>query len=220
MYFKLSTSQEDFLQSQPETGMGYQIVEASRQGSYITEKFIVLNSEIVIEMNKFESDNIRQIINEGTFAVKSRASLITLNSLSVLNEKQIRSIVRESKNQNEKGAIENPVERTDGEEMFARLSAFENDRRVDKIKKCLTPGSFATTLDVYLSCKHTKDNRVERYALPNNDEIMFVFYIQPVKTDTLQRGIVQPANEKRGGGKEAYFDQGTAVDTYKGQILY
>jgi hypothetical protein len=36
----------------------------------------------------------------------------------------------------------------------------------------------------------------------------------------LQRGIVQPANEKRGGGKEVYFDQGTAVDTYKGQILY
>lgn len=43
MYFKLSTSQEDFLLRQPETGMGYQIVEANRQGSYITEKFVVLN---------------------------------------------------------------------------------------------------------------------------------------------------------------------------------
>lgn len=73
---------------------------------------------------------------------------------------------------------------------------------------------------IIFSCKHTKDNPVERYALPNNDEIKFVFYIQPVKTDTLQRGIVQPANEKRGGGKEVYFELGTATDTYKGQILY
>jgi hypothetical protein len=39
-------------------------------------------------------------------------------------------------------------------------------------------------------------------------------------TDSLQRGTVQPANEKRGRGKEVYFDQGTADDTYKGQILY
>jgi hypothetical protein len=220
MYFRLSPSQENFLQSQPETGMGYQIVEASRQGSYMTEKFIALNSEIIIEMNKLEYDNIRKVINEGTFAVKSKASLITLNKLSVLNEKQYRSIVMESENQKEKGAIENPAERADGVEMFARLSAFENDRRVDKIKRCLTPGSFATTLDDYISCKHTKEDPIERYALPNNDEIKFVFYIQPVKTDSLQRGIVQPANEKRGGGKEAYFEKGTAVDTYKGQILY
>lgn len=220
MYFKLSSSQEDFLQSQPETGMGYQIVEARKQGSYITEKFIALNSEIIIEINKYEGDNIRKVINEGTFAVKSRASLIVLNSLSVLNEKQFRSIARESKNQNEKGAIENPVEYPDGLEMFARLSAFDNDRRVDKINKCLIPGSFATTLDDFLFCKRNKDNPVERYALPNNDEIKFVFYIQPLRTDTLQRGIVQPANEKRGGGEEVYFEKGTAINTYKGQILY
>ena len=220
MYFKLSTSQEDFLLRQPETGMGYQIVEANRQGSYIAEKFIALNSEIVIEMNKFESDIIRNVINEGISVSKSRASLIVLNKLSVLNERQFRSIVSESKNKNEKGAIENPIEKADGMEMFARLSAFENDRRVDKINKCLRPGSYTTTLDDYLSCKHTKDNPIERYALPNNDKIKFVFYIQPVKTDTLQRGIVQPANEKRGGGKEAYFEQGTATDTYKEHILY
>ena len=75
-------------------------------------------------------------------------------------------------------------------------------------------------LNDYLSCKYTKDNPVERYALPNNDEIKFVFYIQPVKTDTLQRGIVQPTNENISGGKEVYSELGTDIDTYKGQILY
>jgi len=43
------------LQNKPETGMGYQIIEASRQGSYKTEKFVALNSEIVIEMNGYET---------------------------------------------------------------------------------------------------------------------------------------------------------------------
>ena len=51
----------------------------------------------------------------------------------------------------------------------------------------------------------------------SNDEIKWEFYIQPLKTDTLQRGIVQPANEKQGGGEEAYFANGTSLGTYKGQ---
>lgn len=101
-------------------------------------------------MNKFESDNIRNVINEGTSVAKSHAPLIVLNKLSVLKGKQFRNIISESKNENEKGAIENPIEKADGVEMFARLSAFENDRRVDKINKCLRPGSYTTTLDDYI----------------------------------------------------------------------
>lgn len=218
MYFRLSASTENDLLNQPETGMGYQIVEASKGGSYLLEKFLILNSEIVLEMRGFETEDIRKIMNKGIFAVKSEASVITLNRLTVLNEKQFRNIVRESNNKNERGAIDNPVEKADGEEMFVRLSAFDNDRRVDKINKCLLPGSFTTTLEDYARCKATKKNPIERYALPNNDEIKFVFYIQPLKTDTLQRGTVQPANEKQGGGKEAYFAKGTSVGTFKGQI--
>ena len=53
MYFKLSASQENYLLNQPETGMGYQVVEAIKTGSYTREKFLVLNSEVVIEMNTY-----------------------------------------------------------------------------------------------------------------------------------------------------------------------
>jgi len=56
--------------------------------------------------------------------------------------------------------------------------------------------------------------------LPNNDKIQFAFLIQPIKTDTLQRGLVQAANEKRGGGKEVYFAKGTAAGTFKQQTPY
>jgi hypothetical protein len=220
MYFKLSKSQEIDLLNQPETGMGYQIVEANKAGTYNREKFLILNSEVVIEMNGYEDGNIRKVMNEGILSIKASANLISLNSINVLNESQFRNQANDSKNKSEKGAIDNPVESADGNEMFVRLSAFNNDRRIDKENKCLRPGSFTTTEDDYFVCKYINDDPVERYALPNNDEIKFAFYIQPIKSDTLQRGRVQPANGKRGGGKEAYFEKGTAKGTFLKQTEY
>ncbi len=220
MYFRLSRSQEIDLLNQPETGMGYQVVEANKAGSYTREKFLVLNSEVVIEMNGFEDGHIRKVINDGIFSIKSGASLISLNSIIVLNEKQFRNQANEPKSENEKGALDNPVESADGNEMFVRLSAFDDDKRVDKINRCLRPGSFTTTFDDYFQCVYTDDDPIERYALPNNDEIKFAFYIQPLMSDTLQRGRVQPAYGKHGGGKEAYFAKGTAKGTFKNQTPY
>lgn len=220
MYFKLSASQENELLNQPETGMGYQVIEALRKGTYTREKFLILNSEVVIEMNTDTSYNVRKVINEGIFSFKSNASLITLNIMSVFDEKQFSDIVSESKDEDEKGAKENEVVNADGEEIFVRLSAFYNDRRVDKINMCLRPGSYTTTMVDYIKCKDTNDDPVERYALPNNYKIKFAFHIQPKKTDTLQRGIVQPANGKRGGGKEAFFAKGTSAGTFLKQTSY
>jgi hypothetical protein len=220
MLFKLNELQESYLLNQPETGMGYQVVEASRQGNFLKEKFLVLNSEVVIEMNDYEAANIRKVINEGIFSIKASATQITLNSISVLNERQIRNIVNESKNENERGAIDNPVENANGDEFFVRLSAFDDDKRIDKIKKCLRPGSYTTTMDDYIICKVTNSDPVDRYALPSNDIIQYAFQIQPKKIDTLQRGIVQPANGKQGGGKEVYFAKGTSEGTFLKQTPY
>ena len=75
-------------------------------------------------------------------------------------------------------------------------------------------------MEDYFKCKSTNDDPVERYALPSNDKIKFTFHIQPVKTNTLQRGTVQPANGKQGGGKEAYFAKGTAAGTFLKQTPY
>ena len=80
MYFQLSAAQESELLNQPETGMGYQVVEARRGGSYTQEKFLVLNSEVVVEMNSYEADNVRKIISEGIYSIKASVSYITLNA--------------------------------------------------------------------------------------------------------------------------------------------
>jgi len=220
MYFSLSSSQESDLLNLPETGMGYQIIDAIKSGTYQREKFIILNSEIAIEMNGYQDSHVRMVINEGISKVKASANLITLNYLAVLNERQFRNYLGEPQNNNERGALDNPVESADGNEMFARLSAFDDDKRVDKINKCLRPGSFTTTQNDYILCKYTDDDPVERYALPSSDKIRFAFYIKPEKSDTLQRGRVQPANGERGGGQETYFDKGTMPGTFLKQIPY
>jgi len=220
MYFKLSAQQENELLNKPETGMGYQVIEANREGSYKREKFLVLNSEIIIELNGFESDYIRKIIREGISLIKMSAVPILLRSISVLTETQFRNMVNERKNDSEKGATENSVENANGTEIFVRLSAFDDDKRIDKSQKRLRPGSYTTTKDDYCKCKEIKDDPIERYALPNNEQIKYAFHIQPVKSDTLQRGTVQPANGKRGGGKEVYFDKGTSTGTFILQTAY
>lgn len=220
MYYKLSLFQENKLIHMPETGMGYQVVEAIKSGGYIREKYLVLNSEVVIQIDNYVDGYVRQIIRDGILSVKSGAPLIILNEISVLSNNQFYSVINESKKEDEKGAKDNPVENADGKEVFVRLSAFDDDKRVDKINKCLRPGSFTTTMNDYILCKNFDCDPVERYALPNNDKIKFVFHIIPVKSDTLQRGIVQPANGKKGGGEEAYFKNGTSAGTFLKQTTY
>lgn len=220
MYFKLSSQQEIDLLNLPETGMGYQIIEARKSGNYNQEFFLVLNSELVIEMNGYESDFVMKVMMEGIASIKASAEIISLYSISVFSKMRFQDVVTESKNENERGAIENQVVPANGEEVFARLSAFDNDRRVDKANKCLRAGSFTTTEEDYLKSKITNDDPVERYALPKNDKIQFAFYIRPKKIDTLQRGIVQPAYGKRGGGIEAYFEKGTIQGTFVKQTPY
>jgi hypothetical protein len=200
--------------------MGYQIIEAANAGSYLRERYIVLNSEIVIEMNGIEEYLISMVLLQGIDACKRNLEYIQLKSIQLINYKLFRDIANEPENKKGKGAIDNLVENANGDEIFVRLSAFNNDRRVDKENRCLRPGSFATTSNDYFACKYSNDDPVERYALPNNDEIKWAFYIQPLKTDTLQRGTVQPANGKKGGGKEAYFEKGTTKGTFFKQTEY
>src|SRR4051812_24548624 len=97
--------------------------------------------------------------------------------MSVLNKKEFRGVVNESKSENERGALDNPIEAATGEEIFVRLSAFDDDKRIDKTNKCLRAGSYTTTMDDYSKCKAGNDDPIERYALPNTDTIKFAFHI-------------------------------------------
>lgn len=222
MIYKAFSSFSNDLISKPETGMGYQVIEAKKRGRYTKDRFVVYNSELIVELDSKFTDFKRQILNEGFSRVLNKSEYLSLEDASVIPKSQIKEakFLTESKKRDKgrysggSGAKDNPKEYADGEEVFARLSAYENDKRIDFENKKLKLGSYTTTLNDYLTCKKYDDDPVDRYALPNDEEIQWAFYIQPKSYDQLQRGIVQPAFGHDGGGIEAFFEDGTSNNTY------
>jgi len=50
--------------------------------------------------------------------------------------------------------------------------------------------------------------------LQNELKIQWEFYIQPNISDILQRGNVKADFNKKGGGREVYFEKGTSKRTF------
>lgn len=97
------------------------------------------------------------------------------------------------------------MENVNGDELFVRLSAFEDDIRMDKTNNWLLSGSYTTTASDALKCKKENDNPVKRYALPLDLMIQWAYYVEPLSSDSLQRGWVQPDFGKKSGGREVFF---------------
>ena len=210
------------LLSLPETGMGYQVIDATRRGKYTKERFIVYNSELIVDFDDKFFESKRQIVSGGYSKIVSKAEYISFEKVKLVRKNEVKElrVLTESKKKDKerqsggKGAADNSMENADGNEMFIRLSAYENDRRIDLDNKKLKPGTYTTTKVDYLTCVRVADDPIDRYALPNGEEIKWSFYVQPKTNDLLQRGIVQPAFGHDGGGNEVYFENGTSNNTY------
>lgn len=224
MIYRIYEQDADTLLEKPETGMGYQIVNATQYERFgAIKKMVVYNTNLAVELDSNFSVNKRKIINEGYKSVLNKATELMLDtdSIKVLDQSTIREIkslslsnkIYKKRHSGGKGATDSQKEYANGNEIFVRVSAFEDDRRVDFKNKKLKDGTFTTTESDYKECVSTNDGPVDRYALPNNDDIKWSFYIKPKTFDTLQRGIVQPAFGQEGGGIEAYFENGTSNDT-------
>jgi len=230
MIFKAWESDQSKFLSLPESGMGYQIIEAKLFRKTEKNRFVVYNSELIVDLDSQFSDFKRKIIMEGYSTILSKVEklLIETSTISLVPRKQITEyrLLTENKKKEKgrhsggKGAVDNPKEIASGGELFARLSAYENDKRIDFIKKKLKSGTFTTTNDDYNVCVKTNDDPIDRYALPNDETIKWTFYIQPKKDDIFQRGIVQPAFGHDGGGIEAYFEYGTSENTFLEKRAY
>lgn len=224
MIFKAYESAQKQFITLPETGMGYQIIEAKRYGKISKDRFVVYNCELVMDLDSQFLDFKHKILTEGFSTVLNKAADLTIEttSISLIPRSQITEsrILTEGKKKEKgrhsggKGALDNPEEVADGKEIIVRLSAYENDKRIDFINKKLKPGAFATTNADYYVCMRTSDDPIDRYALPNDETIKWAFYVQPKKDDILQQGIVQPAFGHDGGGIEVFFKYGTSEKTY------
>lgn len=225
MIYRLHWVDVNNLLRAPETGMGYQVVEAAQYGIEAAKRYVVYNSELAINIDSEFKSYKRQIFFEGFSKALDRSSELILEtkSIRVLNKAEVQerkalrfseSKTNKKRHPGDKGAKENPKESANGVEIFVRLSAYENDKRIDFDNKRLRPGTYTTTEQDYNECVSTNDDPIDRYALPNDEAINWAFYVRPKTGDTLQRGIVQPAFDHEGGGIEAYFENGTSNDTY------
>ena len=223
MIYKAYSSFIQSLLQLPETGMGYQFIEAIKgSNQYYSQKFIVYNADLIVDYNDSFQTNKRKIISEGYSRILNKSDYISLKQPKLLNRKELKAIrtLSESKMDNKgrhsggTGAKDNDPIYANGIDIFVRLSAYENDRRVDFINKKLLNGTYTTTEKDYLTCKQYNDDPVDRYALPNDEEIKWAFHVKPKSYDKYRPGIVQPANRHNGGGIEALFDNGTSQGTY------
>jgi hypothetical protein len=228
MIYKLFSTTSDFLVKSPETGMGYQVIAATRKNKYPNERFIVYNSELILDFDSNFKSYRSQILTEGYSSIYNKVSYLDLENIRILQKNDIKETRNISESNLEsklrksggKGAKENPKIIATGEDYFVRLSAFENDKRIDFEKKCLKSGAYTTTLYDYAACFKTNDDPIDRYALPNNDKVRWAFFVKPKKGELYQEGIVQPAFEHEGGGIEDYFEDGTSPDTYLIKLEY
>jgi hypothetical protein len=222
VFYKTTSALTADLLSLPETGMGYQVIDAKRKDKYTKERFLVYNAELIVELDVKIFEAKQQIVKEGFNRILNKANYLSLENVTIVNKSVIQEVryLTESKTREKqrhsggRGAADNQKENADGRETFVRLSAYQNDRRIDFESKRLKPGTYTTTRGDYRVCVMYKDDPVDRYALPNDEKIKYAFEVRPKINDTLQRGIVQPAFGHDGGGIEVYFAEGTSKDTY------
>jgi len=219
MMIKLSEIQIANLINQPESGMGYQTVlaEYATPARVETRKATVYNSELLLWEDEPRSRLVKeygQLIREASSLDATRVRSITVVPRSTLVRES--DFVRFVKALG-KPATEGTAKKTEQGDVFARFTAYINDRRITP-KKGLTPGTYATTWADATMVK-TGSEAVERYALPDPKPAVFRFKIDPHKGTFYREGIVQPAYGHKGGGVEVIFDNGTQDNTVSGPMI-
>lgn len=240
MHYRASPKFVEQLLNQPETGMGYQIIETK----FISRsRFLVYNSEILIQIpfdfnfnrnyyfgyrasdieigyltfiDQFTKHGYDFIVNnskEDVFFFFDR--VIQKSELIQTECNDPNRIIKYKRSTGTIGAANGKEEVIDKLECFSRLTPFKDDKRIDYVAKKYMPGTYATTTTDYLTCIITNDDPIDRYALPSDIPIKYAFHCVPaVNKDRVQRGTVQPAFNHCGGGLEAFFKYGTSDNTF------
>jgi len=202
------------LVQQPESGMGYQIVEAEYIGRGM-KKGVVYNAELIV----FE-DEPRRIITEAQYQELLKAASTETSSIKSIRVVLSPPTITKSASQISeekflgKPATEGEIEETEKDEIFKRFTAYRNDRRITA-RGSLLHDTYATTEEDARNVKTGKE-AVERYALPNPKPAIYRFTIEPNEDTRIRKGIVQQAYSYKGSGVEIIFIDGTTDNTVTG----
>lgn len=214
---KVSSGIQKKLLGMQESGMGFQVVNATFQDNRIRE-CIIINATLAEPVDDRSVQRVLAAMKEEYSEVFYKFAEPSTEIIDVRLKKDMgifrtkTSLMLEEFGES-KSAVNAPEGYTKINERFIRFSHFEDDKRIDKVNKCLLPGTYATTFDDATYCINNKIDPAERYALPNTLTINYAFHVLPSERTPIKRGIVEPANGQPGGGEEALFTKGTSHNT-------
>lgn len=213
---KLEQQQTNRLLSQPESGMGFQMVDVTMADQRV-ERGVVYNADLLFFDKELKERSITEsyerLLNEARSAAGMIREIRVVQPPTTSGARRV-SESRSTMGQKPGPAKDAPKEKTQAGEVFMRFTAFANDRRV-RPDRSWSPGTYATTEADARNVRTGRD-AVARYALPNPAPASYRFTGKPHGTTVIQRGIVEPAFGQPGGGVEVIFPDGTQPATVTG----
>lgn len=203
----------------PETGMGFQLVEAMVIGPITPTPLLVLNSEWAIDLRQIDltpGDDPTAILRNGLRVIETMRSQPIVTMVSAPQPRIIRLLnarigsIPKSAGAAAAGpkiALPSSLVKHDNlskNRVFHRFSAFNPDRRVEPVTGSFLPGTYAAP-ESEVPFVPTGFVAVGRFALPNNLPASYHYEIEAPVGTSVDFGTVAPAFGQSGGGVEAYF---------------
>lgn len=213
----LSAPAIDSLLALPETGMGFQLVEANCWGKLTP--FIIFNSDLAVDISALNleiGDDPSVILNNGLRIVDAlkgyREPIFRApqpHSFRLIGSRvDVESEIASSKGGGspqiaQSSSLVKRITLTENR-IFHRFSAFYPDKRINSKTGDFAAGTYATP-DSEVPFVPTGFAAVGRFALPNNLPASYHYMIEAPTGTTVAFGTVAPAFGQAGGGVEAYF---------------
>lgn len=206
----------------PETGMGFQLVEAVVWGT--TKPLLVLNSQRAIDLAEIglePGDDPAVILRNGLRIIDTMKSGIVYtvfaapqpHSFKLLSSRiSVPQIAKPSGGAILMAALPSSLVKhvsLPANRVFHRFSAFNPDPRVDPKTGSFLPGTYAAP-ESEIPFVPTGFTAVGRFALPNNLPASHHYEIEASAGTSVDFGTVAPAFGQAGGGVEAYFRNAVA----------
>lgn len=216
LMWHLKDSAIELLKALPETGMGFQLVEAVIWGK--STPWLVLNSSNAIDLSQADltpGDDPATILRNGARIVEAMRLDIVQTLMAAPEPHSFRLLSTRIGNMPTPKSpsppllaarpsslvkrVTLPVNR-----VFHRFSAFNPDRRVNPVTGNFLPGTYAAP-ESEVGFVPTGFVAVGRFALPNNLPASYHYEIEAPTSTVVDFGTVAPAFGQAGGGVEAYF---------------
>ncbi len=205
-YIGIKTSKR--LLKEPETGMGYQIID------YRQSQLVIFNATIAIPLEELRAksftENDYTLLSGNPDKEAGKSERIDINDeiliISLLQGTQMQTDTyglsfSESVVEPPESIISSKVPHA-----YYRYSAYYRDKRVDSRTGNYSPGTFATT-SADMHFVPSGFAAVGRYALPNPASAKYVFHLVTYDKPNLM-GTAAPNFGQSGGGVEVLFKDG------------